>query len=204
MSNENPIVDIIERPPWEKMPDEPIKQFNCFHLYLMQGPTRTFLAAYNHYNQMKHEGSGKVSPYKYRRAVSHSWLDWSVVYDWKARAEAWDTQNREDEEATWRQRRRAFQDRAFAMAEKMLDRAEKMLAMPLTKTQQEHNGQTIIVMPARWSFDTVPRMVAAAESISKHVEGMDLKKLLDELGEMDDEKALDTAAAIIEARKTPQ
>lgn len=71
-------------------------------------------------------------------------------------------------------RRVAWQNRVYKLAEKMLSRADDMFMFPLMKTTID-NGQTVIE-PGRWNLDTAIRMIAQADKLGRLSLGMPTDK----------------------------
>src|SRR5690606_19776546 len=123
---------------------------------------------------------------------------WVDQFDWKARAAEWDREQQRLEEAIWHERQAKVRDRAWSISEKMLERAEQMLALPLIEQVTEKDGKTVIIRPARWTMDSIPRMVTAAQDLAKLSQGMDLKRLLDEIEAMDDDTLIAQTKDVVE------
>jgi len=104
---------------------------------------------------------------------------WSSRFRWAQRAVAWDQQQARifAAEHEQRQRERAVvearklkdvNERSFQLADKALDRVEKMLAFPLTETvlDTDASGRPITILrPAKWSFTTAWELAQLGDRI---------------------------------------
>jgi hypothetical protein len=84
--------------PWSKQPGEPTKWYKIFEMFRLYGPDRSLLAVYNEVQKKKFERSKNKSPDKFRemewkpkKRASETWVDQSKAWDWRERADAWDT-----------------------------------------------------------------------------------------------------------------
>ncbi len=151
----------IEDKPWERQPEEPLKHYEWFHAFLMLGPSRSVVGAFNAVQAKK----GKE-----KQSQAHgAWNAAAIKWHWKERVALWDAEQRRLEEEEFAERRRKMKNRLFGIAEKMADKTEMMLAFPVATPQISPNGQTTIE-PGKWNFNTVPRLTAAIERLTKEDE----------------------------------
>ena len=151
--------------PWERQNEEPCKYFEWFHVWLLMGPSRSLLGAYNVVQRQSKEKSGKV--WKPALDASLSWKTTAQQWKWKTRAAAWDDEQRRKSEEEYEARRRAVQNRMLGIAEQMAEKAELMLRFPITRTPYLDEKDQTVIEPAKWNFNTVPRLTAAIEKLTK-------------------------------------
>ncbi len=95
---------------------------------------------------------------------------WSVMWHWLDRISEYDShmlnvqvKAREkvvaETAALWERRKRDRAERAYRIGEKMVARAEEMIAMPLTRKRLDRDGKTIVVEPSKWTLATACGMV---------------------------------------------
>lgn len=70
-------------------------------------------------------------------------------------------------------RQTEWEERAYQIAGRMLDRASAMLDFPLASREVEKDGKTIIVKPGPWSMANVAPIVTAADKLARTVLDMD-------------------------------
>lgn len=134
--------------------------------------------------------------------------EWSARYRWQERiGRAQFIANegeRQAQEQQWAERRAVIRDQGWAMAQKLLARAEAMLEHPLTETVTDKptttpEGQVIqrvVVKPAKWTMADVVRVADTAIEMARLAAGMDTeqKKLVieglnpDDLAKLSDEE----------------
>lgn len=153
-----------------RQPDEPPNHYEWFYAYLLIGPSRSLVAAYNLFRQKAQKSTNK--PTKNYLQASGAW---KVVFEkrnWKVRAEAWDAERRAEVEAQEILRRREWMDsfgkRLEDKAEVVLNEAERMqqiknkiFAHPLHEQNGVHGGQPFVILPSRWTLDTGVRLSLA-------------------------------------------
>lgn len=147
---------------WERQPEEPAKWFAHFDRFRLLGASRTI------------EETWRQDPGHKGRRPSRQWYENAERWDWNARAEQWDESIRAADEEQWSERRRRFNEKSFAVREKLLDRLEQMLAFPLVETERKisEDGRTVIqvIEPARWSYRDIPGIVKALDSLDDFTE----------------------------------
>lgn len=133
---------------------------------------------------------------------------WSTRHDWVDRASAYDAhlaavelaarrKAAEAEGERWAARAKAIRERRFAIAEKLLDRAELMLSTPITRKRTKgemvcgscgwkgdgkklefpecpscgstnlSGGSAVELVPAKWNFDTARKFATAASDLAE-------------------------------------
>jgi hypothetical protein len=85
--------------PWERQPGEPIKWYRSFEIFRLLGPERSVLSAYNTCQEEKFRRRNLNSPdksrqveWKVKKYNSKTWTNQARLWNWKKRAEAWDTE----------------------------------------------------------------------------------------------------------------
>ena len=200
-------------PVWEQQNGETHLWHCRFRRFLLMGPARTVMGAFN--DERVEQGKEK------QKRASGAWNRASEQWAWRARAAAYDehqlSQSEMSQQAARREKDRAFQERqdalqdsAFSLAEKMIKKAEGMLDFPLVertvkedKTEyKDEQGNLVkviieqtIIRPARWGFSTVPRIVAGADYIARLAVDMKTAQLVREIENLSDEELLDEMRA---------
>jgi hypothetical protein len=195
-------------PVWEQQNGEPHLWHCRFRRFLLMGPSRTVMGAFN--AERVEQGKEK------QKRPSGAWNRASEQYNWRERAAAYDDYQlsqsetaleaaRREKERAWQERQDKLQESAFALAEKMIKKAEGMLDFPLVertvkedKTEyKDEQGNVIkivveqtIIRPARWNFSSVPRMVAGADYIARLAVDMKTASLVREIENLSDEELL--------------
>lgn len=77
------------------------------------------------------------------------------------------------------ERQEAWQKQAYEMALKMIEKAGLMIDFPLVRTTMEDD--LVTVEPARWSMDSIPRLVTAADKLARLSLDMATDKSISEL-----------------------
>jgi len=124
------------KPPWERLPDEPNRWYDRFDLYRSLGPTRSILAAFRTYYIQK-----KQNPSDHSRS---EWYGIAKTWKWKERAEAYDEQQRkyfhEHEAELQKESRR----RRIEALELFLDKCiEALRALPAEKASYASLAQSM-------------------------------------------------------------
>lgn len=118
-------------PPIPRLPDEPAKWHERRVLFVLAGPSRSALQVFREEAQR--------SPGKPRNCLPGNWKEAMELYQWKATAEAWDTEMIE--------RRRAV------LQETIEKEREKRLSL-LTRSRRSLGDQltalTLVGVPATW------------------------------------------------------
>lgn len=97
---------------------------------------------------------------------------WSVRYDWQARVARWDQLQKEAEAGQWEERREAFRQRAYDIADQALERLEDMLTYPLTRRvvlEKDDQGRDLVVQvePVRWDMKAVAQLLREANKAGR-------------------------------------
>jgi hypothetical protein len=141
--------------PWEQQEGESHRHYEWFHEFLMMGPSRSILGAFKQHQARK-------SNKKYTQP-SGAWRDASINWKWRDRAQAWDVEQRRLEGEAHQRRRQAVQAKRFQIAEKIFDKVELMASFPVHETK--HIGGTTIIEPAKWTWDTLAKLVQAGDKL---------------------------------------
>lgn len=71
----------------------------------------------------------------------------------------------------WAQRQKQWEEQLYTVALRIVERVDEMLQFPLqrvvTETDQDDQPVQTIIQPARWSVNTVPRLLATADRLIK-------------------------------------
>lgn len=159
---------------WLRRIDEPEKPYQLFKDFLaLPLLTRTISAVA-----------------KKRKITLRTVERYSVHYDWRARATAYDRHKARrseqieeeamraaaDQEAKkWSDRRAAHREQLFLRGEELDKRADQMLTFPLftTKEQVAADGKTIVhVHPAKWSLTSLIAMIGMAAELKTFATGL--------------------------------
>ena len=154
----------------DRLPNESAPAFEAFTTYCRMGGQRTTRAVAR----------------KLRKSVALI-QRWSRKNGWKARTALWDdqqvhaqqtaTEKAELELAREKARRRdKVQERAWEIAEKLIQKAQDMLQFPVGRQErtESEDGKTVtmIAHPARWTFADVGRLATAADTLARLSCGM--------------------------------
>jgi hypothetical protein len=141
--------------PWEREPEESKEAYDSFLIYRNLGRNRSLESACQ-------KSAGSVPLLK----------RWSKQWKWVSRALAWDDflqRARDDEHlshaAKWEQRRIQAVEEAWEAGDALREKALQMLATPLVEKRSEKDGKTIILKPAKWSFQNVTDMLRLADEL---------------------------------------
>lgn len=202
--------------PWERLPDEPARQYSWFHCYLLLGAGRSLRSAYRQFQNKQPSQSQKAAKSGVLKPPP-GWQTAFMQFDWKARAQSWDEAQRFALEIQMEQRRHDYAETSWTFIEKLHARAEAMLKHPLTEKKLSRtttgeietvNGQltqTVIheytVRPTMWRAGDVTRHLQVADILARSAMGIEVDEILREIGELDDEQLTQNAAAAIEARR---
>jgi virulence-associated protein VagC len=101
---------------------------------------------------------------------------WSSRHEWAERCRAWDNhlQRERDKVAIrearkWERRRQQELESNWETVQAIRAKLDKMLAFPLQRTETSKDGQTVIIEPIRWSFQTVALLARTAAEIGAAV-----------------------------------
>ena len=157
--------------PWDRQPGESTQAYAAFCRYRDGGKDRSIDAAWR-------TATGQQQGNK--RATGR-WTNWSFMHDWTTRAAAYDAHMAAVEQASreaalaeraalWVERQLEQREREWQAARALFDRAEQMLAFPLTVTEttQREDGATVtVVTPARWTFRDVATYFETAAKLAR-------------------------------------
>lgn len=90
---------------------------------------------------------------------------WSTLYQWVPRARDYDRLEHESRLNIRQQRMVEWERKSWEVAEQMLEKATQMLKFPLIQTTTA-DGKTT-VEPARWTLDTIPRLIQVADRLAR-------------------------------------
>jgi hypothetical protein len=149
------------RLPWNQMPGEGDSAYRAFLAYRDLGPGRTRIGAV----QVLRERS-IVEPGK---GVGGRYQVWASGFKWLERARAWDNHLQDQKDkvarqyaAKWEARRLKALDEAWENADKLQEKALRMMEIPVSQQKMMKDGKTIIVQPGKWTFGTAAEMLRLA------------------------------------------
>ena len=112
MDEKKPLND--EKKPWDRLPDETVRDFARFEGYRLLGPDRSVGAGYRIKNPKKEAPA--------------SWFKLAIKNRWKERAESWDLSEIERERIEFEKRRKASKDSRIKVLEGYLAKLVKAAA----------------------------------------------------------------------------
>jgi hypothetical protein len=132
--------------PWDRRKGESEQAYAAFLRYRDLGEGRTL--------ERLSEGSSQTHP---KPIPFGTVKDYSKRHKWVDRARAWDSylQAERDKVAVaearkWERRRRQDLEAGWQQAERLIERATRMLEFPLVTKTIEDDGHTTVIQPARW------------------------------------------------------
>lgn len=139
-----------EPKPWHRRDGETEDQYRAFCEYRDLYTLRTIDLAYQMYSGLSTKTSGHFS-------------GWANKNEWRARALAYDQWQQtiiDDETAhALAKKQRALMTRMEDISTKLFDRAEDVLALPLTEQRVLDNGKTIIIKPVRGNLAHAGKLI---------------------------------------------
>ncbi len=139
---------------WDRQPTEPMKWYLRFERYLLMGPDRTLVGAYNSIRE-------KETGIK-RKYANGAWNTIARRWKWSERAEAWDAHNVEDDRSEWQKRRDAWREKEWKVASALLEKAENMLGTEVSDLE--------------WRASDMPKLAEVASKIARLASGMDTER----------------------------
>jgi len=150
----------MSKPPsaWDQQPDESLKAFTAFKLYLEGGDKR----------------STRAVARKLRKSIALT-NRWSARHRWQERLRAWTAHLQEveaaalekkarEEAAEWAKREQEFRQRRWNLGAALLGKADAMLQFPVATTKTA-DGRTI-VQPGDWNFGHAARLAEVGDKLS--------------------------------------
>lgn len=146
--------------PWERQPDETDAAWRAFVVYRDLGPDRTLLEAYKqrYGKETATSPAGHVTAW----ATAHRWVDRTRSYDAYIERQA-----RAEHEEIWLTRARVHAEDTWRRAQDLHERAQEMLAWPLSRTTYSEDGKTITIEPTKWSMGDAVRMIKIADELER-------------------------------------
>lgn len=147
--------------PWEQHPNESSKAYEAARVYFEMGAERTLAKV--------GEQLGK------NKIVVESW---SAKFQWVARARAFDAyladlelqmmeSEFKDRAKKWADRKEALLEREWATGERLMQRAEEMLKIPLLRQTVSKDGKTIVFEPMKWTAGTMLNTIDLASKLGR-------------------------------------
>lgn len=171
---------LLKDPVWERQFGEPRAAYACFLAYRDMGTGRAVTTAYR-------QTTGKVKA----KQASGTWNTRADRWRWAERAEAWDAhleleQRSAQEEAARKagaehaQRVIAQQDIELQARDKLLQRVNEMLMLPVIETTSQTDpvtGRAVqIIKPGKWGFGDVVRALALVSQLGRLSLGMETSR----------------------------
>lgn len=161
---------------WEKKARESRQAFAAFQVYLGLGADRSL-------GMVGQQCSKSVSLL----------ARWSAKWGWVERVAAHDRhmaavrqaaiEDAEREEARkWTERRSRLREREWSMAERLIERAEKMLDHPMTRTKDQ-NGAAVV--PAGWRQVDIATILDMASRLGRLASEMETDRTKHDVGDFD-------------------
>lgn len=174
-----------QRDAWDRQPGEPDKAFEAFGHYLrLKAHERNVLRASDN-------GGGEVS--EERRKMGRGpaqWEKWSAQWHWVSRASQYDDHLHsieiEERDRITRSKAAEHHQRMFDLNEKLFDRIQQMLKVPLTRQKiekpvQGDDGKTIVqkitIEPVRWSMSDMLKAVEVFDKAQRLLIGEPTERL---------------------------
>ena len=166
---------------WERQRDkdgnlEPNLWYDRFTDYRLMEKPRSLLECVNRWR----DDIGR----KRTNRRSGTWRRASEKWNWEQRAEAWDKHQRQLKEAKWEQRRDEQEEREWEVAQKLLQRFDKMLAWPLYEVEnvqeRDSKGRVTsiqIIKPVNWRHGDAVRFAEAASKQARLAAGMETERI---------------------------
>jgi hypothetical protein len=159
---------------WEQQTEEPDEWFIRFAQFKLLGGSRSLLRAYNDERLQKSQKKSNSAPPPWR-AASKKW-------NWVDRAVAWDKYQQtrsekrwEKAKINWEKRREDQREKEWELSQKLIARAELMLAHPLTETETtvDKDGETLtaVIVPAKWQFRDITTCMESASALARSAAG---------------------------------
>ena len=146
---------------WEQQPGEKAKRYAAAKVYFAIGPDRSLPEVARRV--------GKSHDLMKRWSAEDHWKDRSAARDrWVAKIEEEAREKQRRAKAALRaQRADQSEEEDYALAQKMRQKANRMLDFPLSEaTTTDPQGKTVIIKPARWNIGMVPRLAESASKLS--------------------------------------
>ncbi len=147
--------------PWDRLPDEPNLWYDRFERFRLMGAGRSVLAVYREY--LAHKGA----KWRGRSGLPTSWRNAVERFRWRERAEAWDERQRAEERERWKRRRDELRDREWETAQRLIDKAEQMLKIPLVERTVESPDGPTVLKPARWGMADAAKLAETASKLGR-------------------------------------
>jgi len=174
------VIEDGEIHPWGRMNGEPHKWFVRFNNFRLMGPSRSILACYN---GEKVGRGGKKGHH-----VTSSWQTQSDSWKWRERAEAWDLWQISQKDEAEKAKIKSIRDKELELVQKIVEKAEQMLAFPLqtiTREEKDVNGHVVTVntiIPSKWVLRDAAGMLSAVSTLLNVREGVRTKLDVDTSG----------------------
>jgi hypothetical protein len=159
--------------PWDRQPRETLTAYATFQAFLAQGTARNL----NALARSIHRCQTTIN----RRAKLYRWQERALAWDHAQAAlvEAAERRSLEARGRLWADRVVALREKEFALGEKLLAKAQAMIAFPLTVTRREARGgrSVLITEPAEWNFGTVARLAEVGSELTRRGAGLPMAAL---------------------------
>lgn len=153
---------------WDRQPGEPGRWYDRFvRYYLRAEGERTLLGAYRQWQDVERPEKARKGQH-----VPGCWKDRAEEWAWQGRAEEYDVELRRLDGVKWEKRREEIRDRGWNVSGRLWDKANAMLAFPVSEQQVEQDGQTVIIEPARWTFRDAAAVAETADRLARLAAGL--------------------------------
>ena len=140
--------------------------------YALLGGGRSLRLLLERYStQERGQSEGKARAEKPPTTRLATLEEWSAAHKWQARVADYERLRLEERLRRRSEREQEWEDKAWRAANALLEKAEQMLKFPVVETRTK-DGQTIVV-PARWSVDTIARLAQAADKMARASTGVE-------------------------------
>jgi hypothetical protein len=147
--------------PWDRQPEETLKHYQWFQVYLSLGAGRTLSEAW------RHSRSKAQKKPKRTAGPTEAWKNACKEYYWKERATAYDVYLREKADEEYTEQLKQLRKRQLNLAEEMLEKVGEMMQFPVAQQQtQTKDGKVVIIQPGKWHFGTVAAMLRASADLT--------------------------------------
>lgn len=160
-------------PVWAQQPEEPDRWYGRFHRYLLMGSGRSLLGC------VHAEEKAAKSPKKPSKTVPGAWKVAAEKWQWVYRVQEWDAWQWQQEEVIWQERRQQWREQQWDLAQRMKERAERMMSFPLTRKAVQEGDQPAIIEPTRWSQRDAIAYLNLANAFVKEAASIKQNELFD-------------------------
>jgi hypothetical protein len=152
--------------PLAQVEGESVKANLALQDYALLGGGRSLRLLLERYAaQERGQAEGKAGAEKPPTTRLATLEEWSAGHRWQARVADYERLRLAERQARRSEREQVWEDKAWQTANALLEKAEQMLKFPVVETRTK-DGQTLVI-PARWSVDTIARLAQAADRLAR-------------------------------------